>query len=130
MTKSFVAGIVALAFIISVIAGGFAHEAIASCVPVSHGAGIAGLKAEPSAAAAIVNIRSGKLEAAKDQTTDKGQGQSNCCDNWCPSTYMLSSVNTAGMRNLLSIHSRVPSDSLSAAHRYGLERPPKLTGIL
>lgn len=121
-----------LALVISVFANGFAHEAFASCVPVSNGIGVSDSKAGDSAAfGTAVSGKEIRFVAAGHASKSGGdQSQQQCCDNWCPSLFLTLGQFAASVPELRDIRGLEPSDPLNSAFGNGLERPPRFSRII
>jgi hypothetical protein len=127
LAKSLVAGMVILAFVTSLLAGGFLHSAAASCLPPAYSANTLDSKADQPAKSTITTaIKDVRL--ALDGHMSKSSfnhGQTNCCDNFCPPLLFLSDLIVASLPRFEDIEAVVPYDSLRTTDGRGLERPPK-----
>jgi hypothetical protein len=127
LAKSLVAGMVILAFVTSLLAGGFLHSAAASCLPPAYSASALDSKADqPGKFAAVAMDKD--VRFAVDGHMSKGSSnhnQTNCCDNLCPPLLFLSDLIATSLPSLEDIEGTVPYNSLRTTDGLCLERPPK-----
>lgn len=127
LAKSLVAGMVILAFVTSLLAGGFLHNAAASCLPPAYGATTLDSKADQPGKFTTVAVNK-DLRFALNGHMSKGSSnhsQTNCCDNVCPPLLFLSDLIATSLPSFEDIEGTVPCHSLHTTEGRGLERPPK-----
>jgi hypothetical protein len=127
MTKSLLAGLVALALVLSILSTGFAHETATSCLPSSNNTAASDSAAtKPTAANAFTLEKVDRFDTSEHRSKGGGdQSQFKCCDNWCPSLFLAMGQISANVADLHDVRGAVPSESLNSAYGGGLERPPK-----
>jgi hypothetical protein len=127
LAKSLVAGMVILAFVTSLLAGGFLHSAAASCLPPTYGANSLYSKLDQPAEFHVAKVSKAIGSTIDDHSSKGGSNHSqiNCCDNACPPLLFLSNLIATNLPNFEDIEGTVPYHSLHATDGRGLERPPK-----
>lgn len=127
LAKSLVAGMVILAFVTSLLAGGFLHSAATSCLPPAYSADtLASTVDQPAKSTVTTAVKDARFAVDGHMSKSSfNHGQTNCCDNLCPPLLFHSDLIVTSLPRFEDIEAMVPHDSLHTTDGRGLERPPK-----
>lgn len=123
-----------LALLISLLAAGFSHGAVASCPATSANITLASNGGKSGKFSEVHEVKAGEAVAVTAHGGMSTGGvklkPAGCCNGICAPSFIASASNAIALRGDADIRASESRDSWRAAMAHGLERPPRPGPIL